>query len=453
MKTIFITLAKDIIARNIFYTDFWKIFKERNSQNRIVLIVEPDKVAIFARDFGGGNVIVEGFKRGKPTKAESLVMSLARSAINTHTNTWSKMRSYRRGDSGFLATYLKLLQQKTLGNFGWYKKLLRLLILKTGQEVFLEKLFNKYSPNFVIGTSITDYDFEVLIMREAKKRQIKTIGLLRSWDNLSSHGLLRVVPDIFLLQNTFLKEMALEHQAIDESDTKISLFGVPHYDVLHPSKLKMAKSRSDFFRDKGLDPDKKLLFYGAMGEFLFIHENELPGVFEEILRELGEGYQLLYRTHPKFPVKKDLKNYPSIIFDQKGDYVKEGSGEDESGLVESLYYSDVIITGASTIAIDGAVLGKPIICVAFDGVISGAEVNYWESVKRFYDRYTHFEELVKTGGVKVAYGQTELKQDIEAYIENPRLHAHGRKKIIERMVAPFDGEAGLRLANLIQKEL
>ena len=43
------------------------------------------------------------------------------------------------------------------------------------------------------------------------------------------------------------------------------------------------------------------------------------------------------------------------------------SHKDDVRLADSLYYSDVVISGPSTIMIDGAVFNKPIILINFDG--------------------------------------------------------------------------------------
>lgn len=146
-----------------------------------------------------------------------------------------------------------------------------------------------------------------------------------------------------------------------------------------------------------------------------------------------------------------------MVFDTEGKYInteKTDTSENENiHLAASIYYSDVVVTGASTIAIDAAVLDKPIVCIGFDGKTPLKDVDYWESVERFYDLYTHFEELMDANGVKLAKKQNDLAKYINEYIESPQLEAEGRKKIIERFVAPFDGKASVRLARLVSKEI
>ncbi|MEX0931914.1 MAG: CDP-glycerol glycerophosphotransferase family protein [Candidatus Paceibacterota bacterium] len=459
MSTFFVTIGEDIVARNILDTDFASVFFGATVNDRVVLLVQPDKVSFFQEKYKEySHVSVEGFTRSRATKIESLLMSLARSGLDTHTNLWSKMRSYKRGDSSFFDTYIKRVHTKTLAQFGWYKNLLRKSILKTSSDTNALLLIDKYKPDALLSLSLTNFEFDVPIAKTCKQKKIPIYGCVRSWDNLSSHGLLRVLPDKLFLQNSFLKEMARGVQVIPES-VPIELFGVPHYDALF-GFTKPQESRDEFCKRKGLDSAKKILSYGAMGTFLFMHEAELPEVFEGMVSrgDFGPDVQVLYRAHPKFMINDDVADgLQHVVMDTKGKYVntqeaqsKKNQNED---LVSILYYSDVVLTGASTIAIDGAVLNRPIVCIAFDGSTPYEQVNYWESVRRFYDLYTHFEELVQQEGVVVAYAQEELGKAVCAYMETPELHAEGRKKIVERFIEPFDGNAGKRLAQLFVERL
>jgi hypothetical protein len=370
------------------------------------------------------------------------------------------MRSYYRGDSSFIATCLKRLHQVTLGNFNWYKLFLRFLILKTGgNDVQVRNIFDTYKPDLLVCLSLTNYDFDVMIAREARKRGVRIFGMVRSWDNLSSHGLLRVIPDIFVLQNEFLKDMAEQHQAISFRNIPVYVIGLPHYDLIVDINS-VLRPREEFLRNLGLDPSKKIIFYGAMGEFLFIHEGELPCIFDQLVKDgqLPRETQFIYRAHPKFPVKGEVaSSLKHVVLDTAGKYIdmnnKNISLNQNEYLINSLYHSDVVTTGASTIAIDAAIIDKPTVCVAFDGSTPRERVNYWESVERFYDRYTHFEELVDTGGVKIAYSPKEYVMAVRRYLKNPNLEQAERRKIVNRLVAPFDGKASERLVELLFAEI
>ena len=98
-------------------------------------------------------------------------------------------------------------------------------------------------------------------------------------------------------------------------------------------------------------------------------------------------------------------------------------------------------------AIDATSLGKPVICIAYD--LNIPNIRYWMSAKRFYDKYTHFEDLVSTGGVKVVRNDDELANAINSYTKNKDEDKEGRVKLLETFVNPFDGKSGVRLAEKV----
>lgn len=459
MKKVFLTVGEDIIARNILQTAFWSRFLDLNKENKITLLVHKDKQAHFTELFSADNVVVEGYEHAPFSKMERMLFSLARSAIKSNTNLWSKMRSYERGHTSLLMTYVKRLHTFLFGSSNIYKKLLRALILRTKPDQATKELFDRHCPDTVVCLSLTNFEFDVPVAKEAKRRGIKIVGMVRSWDNFSSHGLLRVEPDVLLLQNQFLKDMAAEHQVITEKRIPITIVGVPHYDVYkNPESLLV--SREEFFKMYDLDPTKKLIVYGAMGDFLFPHEAELVDVFEEVIEDglINEPSQVFFRIHPKFPNalehikgKKHVSAHVNTAYvDQKGGEAKLDS---TSILINTLVHADVVTTGASTIAIDATVLKKPVICVGFDGLTSERDAGYWPSVRRFYDTYTHFEALMGTGAIKLAQDKKELAMQINECFKAPKVDMIRQQRVLGLFVEPFDGQAGQRVAEAISREV
>ncbi len=458
-KNILITVPEDIIARNIFFTDFWPEFSKSSKEDVITIVVPEEKRDFYDKIFKAQNISVIGFKRKPAGKLENLIMTLARSGIKSNTNLWSKMRSRYRGDSSFFDTYFKRFLTFTLGGFDWYKTILRSLILKTPHDQNVLKIFNELKPDILISTSLTNFEFDVLIAKSARKLGIPIIGMVRSWDNLSSHGLLRVVPDILLLQNEFLKEMAHKYQGKELRRVPIIIFGLPHYDKYFNAD-NFLKDKKEFFEMFGLNPNKKTILYCGMGELLFKREADLIDIFEDLVNEkkLSSDLQIIYSAHPKFLSSLEkLKDKKHILAAPKISYKSEGANswelqlENNLRLIKLIKYVDVLVMGASSMAIDAATLDKPVICVGFDG--NSKSMNYWESVARFYDTYTHFEELLKAGGLVISWSKDELAEHVNRYLKNSSLEKEGRKKIIERFVAPFDGKSGIRLAKEVYAQV
>lgn len=458
-STIFITMGEPLVVRNIFGTTFWPEFlKEFGGVVQVVILALPDIVDRYRKVIEAPGVIFEAVNPSFTSRYASMVTSFARSAVNNHTNLWSKMRSYERGDSSFIATVFKRIHTVLLGDANWYKQLLRRMILAIKPVPALADLFDRYQPQLLIETSITNFDFDVPVATETRRRGIKILGITRGWDNFTSHGLMRVVPDKILIQNAFLREMAVRYQAVDPVKTELEVIGIPHYDW-YKQLNQYVEPREQFFTRMGLAANKKFILYGAMGDFLFPREGEIADILEELIAsgKIKEPARVIFRTHPKF--KSSLERMKGMLHVIPDRAVASESGgialtrEDNDRMINSLFHCDVLVTGASTMAIDGAALDKPIVCVAFDGVAKVDEVSYWHSVKRFYDSYTHFEDLVETGGVRIAYTPDELAAHINSYLSDPSQDRGGRKKILERFVEPFDGKATERFGRAIAAEV
>lgn len=454
MRTVFITTGEDIIARNIIETDFWPELLRRMPEARFVMLVQPERAEYFRERFGSERVVVRGYKRAPARRLENTVMSLARSGLDTHTNLWSKMRSYYRGHSNLLATWFKRAETATLGNSRLFKRALRRIILRLPPDAEAEKLFEEYRPDALLALSLANFEFDVPLARSARARGVRLLGMVRSWDNLSSHGLLRVVPDVFFFQNEFLKTMARGPQAIG-GGVHTSVVGLPHYDAyFDPKPLLMP--RAEFLERGGLAADKKTVLYGAMGTFLFIHENEMVSVFDALAESesFGTPAQVLYRAHPKFKIPEEIeRGARHVVLDRGGSYLKTQNNNESADkwYINSLYHSDCIVTTASTVALDALALGKPAVCIAFDGTTSN--VRYWESAARFYDQYTHYEALVETGVLRIARSKEELARHITAVIGGAGLDGAAAKRAKDLFIEPFDGKAGERLAEKISNAL
>ncbi len=458
--TIFVTIEDSVTARNIFSTPFWESFLANNRRERIVVLTLPGNKERYTRMFGtsAGNVTVEALNPQFHSRFAGLVTSLQRSAINSHTNLWSKMRAYERGQTGFMVTFLKRFLTWILGGFPPYKRFLRYLLLKAKPSRRVREIFNKYKPDLLLASYIANFNFDVPLVCEAQRRGIKTVGITRGWDTLSSHGLLRVVPDKLVVQSGFLKKMALTYQGVKEE--KITVMGSPFYDVMFKNLPSLLEAREKFFAKLGLDPQKKFILYGAMGDFLFPCEGWIADVLEELITKGAIAYpaQAIFRPHPKFesPVER-LGNFKHIRPDRDLKHFENNHERTDTELADTghllnlIYHSDVVVTGASTIALDAAVFGKPVICVGFDP--GGCRPKYWHSVRRFYDHYTHFEAFMETGAARLARTPEELAKHINAYLPNPALDEEKRKEAVRLFAEPLDGKASERLEKILSEEI
>jgi CDP-glycerol glycerophosphotransferase (TagB/SpsB family) len=147
----------------------------------------------------------------------------------------------------------------------------------------------------------------------------------------------------------------------------------------------------------------------------------------------------------------------SVVFDDSKTLIRgekkytEILRKDMDHLADSLYHTEMTISTASTMTIDAAAFDKPSINIAFDG---WEEKPFHESVRRFYaPSHAHYQPIVKSAGVRIAYSFDELIKYIHMYLEDPSIDKEGRARIVREQCYKLDGKSGERIANFILESL
>ncbi|KKU70552.1 MAG: hypothetical protein UX94_C0004G0016 [Parcubacteria group bacterium GW2011_GWA2_47_21] len=437
-KTLFIVCFHPLVSRNILSAPFFELLK-KNSGLKIVLIVHEKKKDFFDKNYGGGNVVVEGVKRNL-NELDYLFKDLAAAAIRTRSR--------------------KLIRKMRLGHERWnaYKiffwaPLIRPLIPKLFSLIVPRNryafLFEKYTPALLLTTDVFN-PMDVILAHEAKHRGVKVLGMVRSWDNLTAKGGFRVVPDELIVNNEIIKQDAIKIHGV--SDRVIKIVGIPHYDkYLDGSPL----TREELYKRLGIGLDRKFIVYAPVGNRFFTR-NTFDREMVLIIREmLPDGFHLIVRCPPGDPVDLEgVSKDPRIIIDQPGTRFS-GSGErqmdtemspaDDDWLVSVLYHSELLISGFTTLTVDAARFNKPVIVVGFD---AKTPLPYRESVKRHLE-FEHFQPILKSGGVRIAHSETELKNLFALYLRNPETDGEKRKAMVMKQAYKLDGKGSERLLECI----
>jgi hypothetical protein len=116
-------------------------------------------------------------------------------------------------------------------------------------------------------------------------------------------------------------------------------------------------------------------------------------------------------------------------------------------LASLLKHSDVCLAVGSTLAIDAALAGTPIVAIAFDGK---RQLPYHQSVRRTYD-YTHYEPVVRTGGTPLAESEEQMVALTNRYLADRELDQAGRARIVREQAWCVDGRSGERVAAAIAR--
>ncbi len=448
-KKILITVSEGSIARNIVRSFVLEKLLEK-SEARVALLVSHDKEEWYRKEFGSDRVTIEVWPNTPVTRFGKILSFLSRCGILTKTVLTDQATRYVE-DKNWKIFFLKRCITYTCGWNPLYHFVLRRITAFYIPDKKMQDIFKKIKPDLLFSTDVLDeMDFEA--MREARRQNIQIVGMVRSWDNLTSGGLVMVVPNLVLLWNPFLYRKARFVQHI--AANRLKIVGIPHFDWY--TKTELLVSREEFCQKFKIDPNKKIILFGAIGNFLAPHESEVVETLSHALRENKlPDVSIIFRPHPHFISDKEkIEKLGNIIFD---DLVAQYTGSERSSwemdrekiahLVNSLYHADLVITTASTMTMDAVAFGKPVVCIAFDG---RSNELHWNSILRFYQNYTHYIEIAKTKGFKIASSPEELIRHVNEYLKNPELDKEGRQKVFDEFIWKLDGKSAERVVNFVK---
>ncbi|MBI2096544.1 MAG: hypothetical protein HYT40_00050 [Candidatus Sungbacteria bacterium] len=442
VSLILITVSEGSIARNILRSFVLDGLLQR-SEAKIILLVLPEKVELYTKEFTSSRVKVISVVLSSHSFFQRVLQYLARNGLRTET-VMTDQKTYHLRHGRSFAWVIKLIINRLLGTSKIFHALIRGLAKMRTPAPAIRKILLNQKPDLVFATDVQD-ELDIEVMLASYHMKIPLVGMVRSWDNLTSGaGLIQFVPEKLLIWNPFMHTQAVTVQHVE--DERLIMAGIPHFDwYMHKDLL---VSREEFFGSLGLDPKKKTILFAGIGSYLAPHEVEVAECISDAFEagKLPEDAQMIFRPHPNFTVDRDrVLSFARTVFDDGvAFYTADSPGSWEmdkskiAHLMNSIYHADVVITTASTITIDAVAFGKPVICIGFDGK---SQEPYWDSVKRYYDGYTHYIAITKTKGFQLVFSADELIAAIQLYLKNPEADAEGRKKIFDEFIWKLGGSA------------
>ena len=162
-------------------------------------------------------------------------------------------------------------------------------------------LFSTYRPSLVIST--TSHHAEAWPLTYfARRRGIKTLANILSWDNTSTKTLMDISCDY---TTVWSEEMQKEFvQQFPHVKTKLVVTGCPLFDIY--SNKSLAQDRKTFLTEIGLDPEKPYILYTTNTPAAMADESEIVARYWEALQAspLAGRVGMLVRLHPKEEIRK-----------------------------------------------------------------------------------------------------------------------------------------------------
>lgn len=456
-KNIYIVVSQGFSSRYLLRSQIYEILKE--TQHNIIILSPSFDEPYFVERFTAKNVFHEKFRFEEYKNNENkvqLFFTLARlysfkhKYFNNFTQYWRQFYfSQRKKQQPKKIIYDLILKTAIclLSRYQWVRKFAihaeSILTKKVHRDVF-----NKYPPDVVITTSLGMLPFDRFIMQEARRNHAKVISLVLSWDNTTTKGIAGAEADNVIAWTETMKSELVKYH--DVKPEKVYVGGVAQYDEYFKDENLYSK---DYLFDKySLDKNKKTIFYCLESPTAYKWNAE---IIEILGRNIAQGkmdqpVQLFIRPHPIYyrikggeyvyqddivDLKRLEKKYPFMVFDhpevlsEKLSYDMPGSEVSKLGAL--LKFSDVVLCFYSSINIEASIFNTPVINV---GLYS--KVNLPNEVVK---RHAHNKRILETGGVASVSDENSLIEAINTYLNDRKLHAIGRKTIVDSETGPNKG--------------
>jgi len=476
--TLFISAYRAFSMRYILCTDIIDVLKKQI--DNIVIFVKDEDIKKLRTLYQSQNITVESidFKRARE--------QTTRNVLVTSLIILRKFTSGRRGNFLNSTANLNKIQFKQEYSFGWAKRIFTVLCFISffaARSVIVRKLilianklllpghiydhyFRQYKPDTLLIGSI-GYGIDDLMINSAKRNKCSVISLPFSWDNSSTRGYRGGSPDLVI---TWTERMAKEIEIFhDIPSTSIKVGGVAHWDSYFNGQYQ-APTRSTFMSNKGLDPNKKLLFYSLSAPRHLKHRFEIiTMILDSItMNKIKIPSQLLVRFHPSDLFEKPdgtlvIQDYDGQIKNIKQQYKdivkfwvpdiphKNSNGElsmdDMFRMADAITHCDIIIQEYSTLIMETSIFDKPVINIS---------MHTWEQnlpLTSTIGARTHLRHILSFNSCTTVESTEEFITATNQYLEDPLHRQQYRSNLLESELNTNRGTAGNAIGNMIANHI
>ncbi|MES2953246.1 MAG: CDP-glycerol glycerophosphotransferase family protein [Patescibacteria group bacterium] len=445
-KTILITSFHVLVSRNILLAPFLSLLTARGF--RVVLVMPKKKEQYFRTVFEGPNVIVIGIPN-LLNRRDNFFKDIALAAVRTEA--LSAMRHRNMGIE-------RPFSQRIFSWAPFVRRFIPFLYRIIMPHHSYHAIFEQYKPDLVFSTDVFSAN-DCRVLLEARSHGTPAVAMVRSWDNLTTKGGFRVVPDTLVVQNEIAQEEAVTFHDID--CTLIRVVGIPHYDNYAKEP---PHSRREICALLGIPEGKHFFVYAPLGDRIMkvgtvVHRHGYDEAMAKLLDTLlPPDTYLVVRRPPTDTVTIDRSVLSSrVVFSEPG--VRFGEGikgiqssemgkDDDDSLFSTLFHSSGVINPFSSLCVDAAFLDRPIIIPAFDPV----PVGYWESLLRL-QQFEHFRPIGESKGVALVRTPDELALALKRYAANPSEDAEGRAELARTECFARDGGSSQRLLDALTEKI
>jgi hypothetical protein len=279
------------------------------------------------------------------------------------------------------------------------------------------QLVQQRSPDLLLVTPLIELGSQqVDYVKAARQLGRRSALAVASWDNLTSKGLIRVIPDHVIVWNDAQKAEAVTLHGVAEE--RVVTTGAQLFD--HWFQAGPSRTREEFCEDVGLDPLRPFLLY--VGSSVFIAPEEVP-FFERWLSSLrGAGDRVvssagvLVRPHPANSRQWrafDARSVPNVaLWPPIGTDFNDPKFRQD--FFDSLFHSAAVVGINTSALLEAGIVGRPVF------TITAPEFAHAQAGT------LHFQHLVNPEG-----GLVRSAASLDAHVLQLEAALHGRTRVSE----------------------
>ena len=317
----------------------------------------------------------------------------------------------------------------------------------------------RVDPSLVVTTTPGLFPADALVLREARRRGIRTAVVILGWDNPTAKGYRGADVDLVIAWSERMAAQLVRHHDIPAE--RIAVGGVPHFDrYLRPHAR---PDRTDALGAVGADPSLRTIVFTTPSPDLWTFN---AGVAEALAAaaedgRLGVPAQVVIRPHPNFslsrvresaaPLAAVAARHPHVhLFTPElapGAMTVATTAADVDRLAALLAHADVLVNVFSTTTLEAFLVDTPV--VSLSEAVGRPAYRSRPGGVRAWDEFAHLEGIQRAGATRVARSLDELVAEVAAYLADPARDRDARARAVRDECGPLDGHSGERVAGLL----
>lgn len=309
-------------------------------------------------------------------------------------------------------------------------------------EVRIMADIKKRSPDLLIAGPLNQrFAEEIEYVKAAKMLGIPSAGVVLSWDNLTTKGLIQVMPDVLLVWNEEQVKEAQAHHGIAPAQTRI--IGAPVFDHWFAG-LTPSGSREEFLHRHGLDPARPYVLYLGSSRNISHGESwvveKLRAALDTSSNNRVRDVQIMVRPHgSNFRTYEGIEREGIVIVPKIG--TLPSTEESLQLSYDSMYFAEAVININTSAMIEAMIIGKPVFAMMI------------EKYQKTQNEAQHFRQLLGARALMLIRTDEDLRSLLGKVLQGEDPTRTERQVFIRQFVRPrgLGTSAGAQAANIVEE--